>query len=73
MDALFRALPAGFSADTAMFHSHGGMLITLFRTGSANIRTQLAEGIYIFAVHLHDLRGGAADCGAFQVQLDTFP
>jgi hypothetical protein len=72
MDTFFRALTAGIGADAAVFHSHQGMLITLFRTGSADIRAQLAKGIYIFPIHLHDLRSGAADRGAFQVQPDAF-
>jgi hypothetical protein len=71
MDAFFRAPAACFGADTAMFHAHFCMLPAFFRTGRTDVCAQLTKAVHIGAVHHHDLRGRAADGGAFQVKLYT--
>ena len=71
MNALFRALAAGFGADAAMFHTHFGVSFTLFRAGRTDVCTYLAKTIYMGTIHHHDLGRGAASSGAFEVKPDT--
>ncbi len=71
MNTFFRALTAGFRADAVMFHACLCMSFTFFGTGGTDIGAELTKAVHIGAAHHHDLCGGTADGGAFEVQPDT--
>lgn len=70
MTADFGALMAGVGAFAAVFQFD--MLAAFAGAAVAYFDAKLAQVFGKLAVQAHDLGGGSADGGAFQVQLDAF-